>query len=92
MPGMPCAGVGRVRSKQPAPYDRGARDFVADAFGHCKFIGYSEAAVPLLMKAGVPASMDAGFVQLTGTDACEQFLKTCRQLRFWKREPTVKHV
>ena len=29
-----------------------ARDFVADAFAHCKFIGYAEAALPLFEKAG----------------------------------------
>ena len=29
------------------------RDFVADAFAHCKFIGYVEAAVPLFDKAGI---------------------------------------
>src|SRR4029079_15203931 len=28
-----------------------ARDFVADAFAHCKFIGYVDAAVPLFEKA-----------------------------------------
>ena len=30
-----------------------ARDFVADAFAHCKFIGYVEAAMPLFEKAGI---------------------------------------
>lgn len=29
------------------------RDFVADAFAHCKFIAHVEAAQPLLDKAGV---------------------------------------
>ena len=66
-----------------------ARDFVADAFAHCKFVGYVEAALPLFGKAGVPESLDEGFMRLTGADACAQFLKTCRQLRFWDRE-TIK--
>ena len=30
-----------------------ARDFVADAFAHLKFIGYADQALPLLKKAGV---------------------------------------
>ena len=30
-----------------------ARDFVADAFAHCKFIAHTAAAMPLLQKAGV---------------------------------------
>ena len=69
-----------------------ARDFVADAFAHCKFIGYVEAALPLFKKAGVPESLDEGFVRLTGADACTQFLATCRQLRLWAREAAVKQV
>ena len=41
-----------------------ARDFVADAFAHCKFIGYVEAAVPLLEKAGIAeADFDNGFAR-----------------------------
>ena len=40
-----------------------ARDFVADAFAHRKFIAYVDAAEPLLEKAGVP-SLDEGFVPL----------------------------
>ncbi|MBL7406489.1 catalase HPII, partial [Escherichia coli] len=30
-----------------------ARDFVADAFAHCKFIAHVDAAAPLFAKAGV---------------------------------------
>ncbi len=41
-----------------------ARDFVADAFQHCKFIGYHESAVPLLQKAGVANALDEGIVAL----------------------------
>ena len=69
-----------------------ARDFVADAFAHCKFIGYVEAALPLFKKAGVPDSLDEGFVRLTGADACTQFLTICRQLRLWTREAAGKQV
>ena len=43
-----------------------ARDFVADAFAHCKFIGYVEAALPLFEKAGVPDSRDDGCIALAG--------------------------
>jgi catalase len=31
-----------------------ARDFVADAFAHCKFIGYVESALPLFEKSASP--------------------------------------
>ena len=40
-----------------------ARDFVADAFAHCKFIGHVEAATPLFAKAGIAeADIDEGFI------------------------------
>jgi catalase len=69
-----------------------ARDFVADAFAHCKFIGYTEAALPLFAKAGVPESLDGGFVTLAGAEDCAKFITKCRQLRLWEREAAVKHV
>jgi catalase len=64
-----------------------ARDFVTDAYAHCKFIGYVPDAGPLLDATGVRALMDGGFVELTGNgkDAAG-FLSSCRRLRFWDRE------
>jgi catalase len=67
-----------------------ARDFAADAFAHCKFIGHTASAVPLLQRAGVVA--DAGVVELGGATAVPAFLDACRQLRLWEREPKVKRV
>ena len=69
-----------------------ARDFVADAFAHCKFIGYVEAALPLFEKAGVPDSRDDGCIALAGPEGCAAFVATCRQLRFWAREAVMQHV
>jgi catalase len=63
-----------------------ARDFVADAFAHCKFIGHVTAASALFAKAGVEAALDAGFVALDGRGGVTAFLESCRQLRFWERE------
>ena len=63
-----------------------ARDFVADAFAHLKFVGYVEAAEPLLGKAGVPNNRDEGFVLLKKPNDCSTFIATCRQLRYWSRE------
>ncbi len=67
-----------------------ARDFVADAFSHCKFIGFTEGAGALLAKAGVEADADEGLVPLGEASAIEGFLKACRQLRLWAREEAVK--
>ncbi|KQU71073.1 catalase [Phycicoccus sp. Root101] len=62
-----------------------AKDFVADAFAHHKFIGYTTKAQPLLAAAGVADSIDAGCVKLTKSSAVK-FIKTCGALRHWDRE------
>ena len=66
-----------------------ARDFIADAFAHCKFIAYVDAATPLMAKAGV-TEMDAGFIALTKAADAKAFVKACRPLRFWEREANTK--
>ncbi len=41
------------------------RDFVADAYAHCKFIAYVEAALPLLEKGGIGSEdLDEGCISL----------------------------
>ncbi|MET0626905.1 MAG: catalase, partial [Acidimicrobiia bacterium] len=62
-----------------------ARDFIADAFAHCKFIGHVASAQPLLEAAGVAERMDDGFVDLDD-DGAAAFVTACRDLRFWDRE------
>jgi catalase len=74
------AGV-KALMKQPA-----ARDFVADAFAHLKFIGYVKTALPLLKTAGVADHCDDGFFELSGSKQCSKFVEMCRQVRFWARE------
>jgi catalase len=70
--------------------DGAARDFVADAFGHCKFIAYSAAAAPLLEKGGIaPADLDEGCFPLTKARDAAAFIEACGQLRFWARELNV---
>ena len=68
--------------------DPAARDFVADAYAHCKFIGHVAAAAPLLDAAGVSSRVDEGFVLIDG-DGAGQFLERCADLRFWERELLV---
>ena len=67
-----------------------ARDFVADAFAHAKFIAFTEAAKPLLAKAGV--TPDGGCTTLNKAADAKSFLKMCSELRYWAREPTVQVV
>lgn len=68
-----------------------ARDFVADAFQHCKFIGHVEAAMPLLKKAGIADSLDEGVIALATEKDIAGFIKELGKLRLWSREPGVKH-
>ena len=68
-----------------------ARDFVADAFAHCKFIGYVDAALPLLQKAGISSDdMDEGCVALASAKDAKTFVDGLGKLRVWEREPNVK--
>ncbi|MBO0806521.1 MAG: catalase HPII, partial [Nocardiopsaceae bacterium] len=66
-----------------------ARDFVSDAYAHCKFIGHTPGAAPLLSAAGIGSDgvmpADDGVVSLDSCPAPE-FIARCRQLRFWDRE------
>ncbi|OYX73545.1 MAG: catalase HPII [Rhizobiales bacterium 32-66-11] len=67
-----------------------ARDFVADAFAHCKFIGFTATAAPLLSKAGVAVDADEGLIPLKSAASVSQFVSSCRKLRLWARETSVK--
>ncbi|MEP9360059.1 catalase [Sphingomonas sp. KR3-1] len=70
--------------------DGAARDFVADAFGHLKFIGFTEEAAPLLAKAGIgEADRDEAFVSLAKAADAKAFVAACGALRHWPRELAV---
>jgi catalase len=64
-------------------------DFIRDAFAHLKFIGYTQAAMPLFEKAGIADALDEACVPLTSPKSVDPFIAACRKLRFWKREETV---
>ncbi|WP_313028591.1 catalase [Brucella sp.] len=67
-----------------------ARDFVGDAFAHCKFIAFSKGAVPLLDLAGIDPDLDDGLMSLEDEDAIHHFYAACAKLRVWARETAVK--
>ncbi|MBU0868206.1 MAG: catalase [Alphaproteobacteria bacterium] len=69
--------------------DAVAKDFVSDAYAHCKFIGHSPSALTLFAEARIPPELDGGFVALDGAKPCDSFLKLCANLRFWERELNV---
>lgn len=66
-----------------------AKDFVSDAFAHCKFIAHSDGAAPLLLAAGVEPAADEGVVGLDAANA-DDFVVLCRSLRLWAREMATK--
>jgi len=67
-----------------------ARDFVADAFAHCKFIAYVAEAEPLLAKAAILDDLDEGCVQLGSAKDVGRFVAELGKLRVWARESSVK--
>jgi len=67
-----------------------ARDFVADAFTHCKYIGYVADATPLLEKAGIAGDLDEGTIELSDKKSVAGFFVEAGKLRVWGREPSVK--
>src|SRR5277367_3211998 len=62
-----------------------ARDFVADAFAHSKFVAYSEEATPFLTKVLGADELDDGFIAIGGAKDTSKFVQECRKLRFWDR-------
>ncbi len=65
-----------------------AIDWVRDAFGHLKILGYNEASVPLLEAGGVPTEVE-GVVPVD--DGPDDFVaKSASTLRVWDREPSVR--
>ncbi|MGZ3273136.1 MAG: catalase [Caulobacteraceae bacterium] len=84
-PSVFCDAIAVVLSKQGCALllnEAAAVQFVMDAFGHLKCIGASDAAQPLLDKAGVVpdegvVKPDKGFVAAAGK-------------RYWDREPSVR--
>jgi catalase len=70
--------------------DKPAKDFVSDAFAHCKFIGYTAQATFLFEKAGLtPDDLDEGVIGLASAADAEGFVTACRKVRVWARETAV---
>ena len=61
-----------------------ARDFVADAFAHRKFVAHTDAASKIFDAANVKP--DNGFVKLEASKDADAFVTTIGALRFWERD------
>jgi catalase len=62
-----------------------ARDFISDAFAHCKFIGHNAEARELFAAVGLADKIDDGVVDLSNGSVAT-FFAACTQLRHWGRE------
>jgi catalase len=69
--------------------DAPTKDFISDAFAHCKFIGFSAATKLLFQAAGLGDKADDGFIALKDERDGAKFIRACRDLRFWARESAV---
>jgi len=69
--------------------DAAAKDFVTDAFAHCKFIGVGREAAPLSEKAGIADDLDDACLPLGSAVDAAGFVEACGALRFWPRELEV---
>ena len=70
--------------------DPSARDFIADAYAHSKFIAYAKSVLPLLKATLGDRELDEGFIEIKTAREVAVFLESCRQLRFWKRHAKDK--
>jgi catalase len=71
-----------------------AVNFLRDAYGHLKVIGYLPTAAPLFAKGGLAdaeAGADAGLVSLEDGDF-DAFVARAAEGRIWDREPKVREV
>ena len=78
-----------------------ARNFVTDAFQHCKYIGWAEGASVLISELGLAryaedsanqdsANHDPALCALTDAASARAFVRACRALRHWPREAAFK--
>ena len=71
---------------KPLLKNSAAVDWVRDAFGHLKVIGYTAAAHPLFVKAGIADDLDEGVIELDARASIGQYIEAAKQQRVWDRE------
>jgi catalase len=63
-----------------------ARDFLAEAYAHCKFIGYTRDAQSLIARALGETALDEGMIALENEADTKRFVEILGHLRLWSRE------
>jgi catalase len=64
----------------------GAIDWLRDANGHLKAIGFNEAAKAMLEKAGISPDAKLGIVSLDGGRGLDAFIAAAKKHKIWDRE------
>lgn len=67
-----------------------AIDWLRDAFGHLKAIGFNEATAPMLEKAGIEPDTAMGVVALDGRGGIEGFIGAAKKHKIWERDELVR--
>ncbi|MES2706978.1 MAG: catalase [Verrucomicrobiota bacterium] len=75
---------------RPLLTEAAAVNWVRDAFGHLKVIGFVAAAQPLLDAASVVP--DAGIFEISGRKNLAAYVETAAKGRRWEREPTLRGI
>lgn len=68
-----------------------AVDWIRNAFGHLKVIGFSDAAEALLEKAGVEPDVKGGVIPFE-KEGWDGFIEQAKKHRVWQRESKVRPV
>jgi catalase len=63
-----------------------AIDWIREAFGHLKVIGYTAAARPLFARAGIADDLDEGVIELDARASITQYIEAAKRQRVWDRE------
>lgn len=61
-----------------------AIDWIRDAFGHLKVIGYTAAARPLFGTAGIADDLDEGVIELDARASIAQYVEVTKRQRVWE--------
>ena len=71
---------------KPLLKNSAAIDWIRDAFGHLKVIGYTATTKPLFVKAGIADDLDEGVIELDARTSVAEYLEAAKQQRVWDRE------
>ncbi|MES2492937.1 MAG: catalase [Pseudomonadota bacterium] len=83
------AVIPSTQGAQLLAIDAPAKDFVTDAYAHCKFIALSDGGTALMGAAGLGDKLDEGCFTIAAAQDAETFIAACAPLRLWTRELDV---